>query len=188
MDDKTLYLDATQEVDGGKQNPALWAKAMALTEGNEKKAKYRYITLRVEELSNKSAAALPVDPAPSIDSGDDGLRSKLDNTLSVEASTSPAPKANDKLVPEGWMILPVIAAGSLLISETTCATQPVHSFIYSGPVPQTFHESPSLTERVKRGELPPVDECMTRQPMLQLAAEHTRVSYHRANELALEGI
>ncbi len=38
------------------------------------------------------------------------------------------------------------------------------------------------------GELPPADECMTRQSMLQLAAEHTRVSYHRANELALEGI
>ena len=51
--DAQLYLKATQEVDGGKQNPALWAKAMALTEGNEKKAKYRYITLRVEEWSKK---------------------------------------------------------------------------------------------------------------------------------------
>lgn len=53
MDDKTLYLDATQEVDGDKQDPALWAKAMALTEGNEKKAKYRYITLRIEEWGKK---------------------------------------------------------------------------------------------------------------------------------------
>ena len=44
-----LYLDATKEVDSGTQDPALWAKAMALAEGDEDKARYRYITLRVEK-------------------------------------------------------------------------------------------------------------------------------------------
>ena len=44
--DEQLYLEATQEVDNGTQDPALWAKAMALAEGDEEKAKYRYIALR----------------------------------------------------------------------------------------------------------------------------------------------
>ena len=39
--DEQLYLDATQEVDNGTPAPALWA--MALAEGDEKKARYRYI-------------------------------------------------------------------------------------------------------------------------------------------------
>jgi len=49
--DEQLYLEATQEVDNGTQAPAIWAKAMALAEGDQEKARYRYITLRVEELS-----------------------------------------------------------------------------------------------------------------------------------------
>ncbi len=44
--DEQLYLDATQEVDNGTQAPALWAKAMALAEGDEEKARCRYIALR----------------------------------------------------------------------------------------------------------------------------------------------
>jgi len=46
MNDKQLYLDATQEVDSGTQDPALWAKAMALAEGDEEKARCRHIALR----------------------------------------------------------------------------------------------------------------------------------------------
>ena len=46
--DEQLYLEATQEVDNGTQAPAIWAKAMALAEGDQEKARYRYITLRVE--------------------------------------------------------------------------------------------------------------------------------------------
>jgi len=32
--DKQFYLDATQEVDSGTLDPALWAKAMALAAGD----------------------------------------------------------------------------------------------------------------------------------------------------------
>ena len=45
-DDKQLYLDATQEVDNGTPDPALWAKAMVLAEGDEEKARCHYIALR----------------------------------------------------------------------------------------------------------------------------------------------
>ena len=54
VEDKYLFLRATEEVDNGSVNAALWATAMALKEGNEDQAKYEYIRLRVEELKSKS--------------------------------------------------------------------------------------------------------------------------------------
>ena len=64
MNDEQLYLDATQEVDSGTQAPALWAKAMALAEGDEKKPKYRYIALRVEQASEEGKTP-KVEPSSS---------------------------------------------------------------------------------------------------------------------------
>lgn len=46
--DEKFYLQATEEVDEGKQDKALWAKCMALCEGDESKAKYMYIKYRVD--------------------------------------------------------------------------------------------------------------------------------------------
>ena len=57
-DEKQLYFDATQEVDNGTPDHALWAKAMAFVEGDKEKAKYRHSALRVEELSKASAPPL----------------------------------------------------------------------------------------------------------------------------------
>lgn len=51
-DDSEFFLQATQEVEGGRQKAGLWAKAMALCDGDENKAKYKYINLRAEDLSN----------------------------------------------------------------------------------------------------------------------------------------
>jgi preprotein translocase subunit SecD len=52
MGNEKLYLIATNEVDNGQQDEALWAKAIALCEGDQEKARYKYITLRVEVLGN----------------------------------------------------------------------------------------------------------------------------------------
>ena len=54
MGDEELYLEATTEVEGDKKDPALWAKVMALTEGDQDKAKYKYIKLRVEKIAKES--------------------------------------------------------------------------------------------------------------------------------------
>ena len=51
MGDEELYLKATNEVEGDSKDPALWAKAMALTDGDQDKAKYQYIKLRVKQLA-----------------------------------------------------------------------------------------------------------------------------------------
>lgn len=49
-EDRQLYLDAAKEIEGGTRDAALWAKAMALSSGDEVKAKYKYINMRVESL------------------------------------------------------------------------------------------------------------------------------------------
>lgn len=49
--DQEYYLTATKETESEGRNEALWAKSMALCEGNEEKAKYKYIRLRVEQLN-----------------------------------------------------------------------------------------------------------------------------------------
>ena len=53
--DEELYLIATQELDIDAKNPALWSKAMAVCSGDEQKARYKYIELRVESLKIKPA-------------------------------------------------------------------------------------------------------------------------------------
>jgi len=50
INEDELYLQATQEVDDSNQDKALWAKCMALCEGDEGKAKYKYIKERVDRL------------------------------------------------------------------------------------------------------------------------------------------
>lgn len=50
MNDEMLYLKATNEVEGENKDPALWAKVMTLSDGDQDKAKYQYIKLRVEQL------------------------------------------------------------------------------------------------------------------------------------------
>ena len=59
MGDEELYLKATNEVESGKNDAALWAKALTLTEGNLEKAKYQYIKLRVEQLAENQLEEKP---------------------------------------------------------------------------------------------------------------------------------
>ena len=48
--DEDLYLKASQEVENGIPQAALWAKALTVERGDKEKAKYRYIEMRVERL------------------------------------------------------------------------------------------------------------------------------------------
>jgi|GEM_PF-845416 len=51
MHDQKYYLMATEEVDSEHRDAALWAKSIAIVEGDENKARFKYINLRVEQLS-----------------------------------------------------------------------------------------------------------------------------------------
>ena len=59
MGDEELYLKATNEVESGINDAALWAKALALAEGDQEKAKYQYIKLRVEQLAENQPEEKP---------------------------------------------------------------------------------------------------------------------------------
>ncbi len=58
VNDESLYLEATKEFESDDRNSALWAKCMSICEGDEQKAKYKYINERVKTitLNNKKAA------------------------------------------------------------------------------------------------------------------------------------
>lgn len=59
MNDEELCLEATHEVNSENKRPSLWAKVMALSEGDEEKAKYKYIKLRVEQIANERKNSVP---------------------------------------------------------------------------------------------------------------------------------
>ena len=46
MSDEDLYLKATNEVDSDKRDEALWAKSMALHDGDEKKLNMNTLEVR----------------------------------------------------------------------------------------------------------------------------------------------
>jgi len=48
------YLKATEEFDAGDVEKALWSKAVAQSEGDEDKAKYRYIEERAAQLHSEN--------------------------------------------------------------------------------------------------------------------------------------
>lgn len=59
MNNEHLYLTATEEVEQGNVHPGLWAKALALHEGDENKAKYFYINQRVAQLEKENVEQVP---------------------------------------------------------------------------------------------------------------------------------
>ena len=85
MGDEDLYLIATNEVDEDRQNEALWSKSMALCNGDNSKAKYKYISLRVEMLGAETLSATSVEtnnkPADSEDLNVD-MRDQAINSVS----------------------------------------------------------------------------------------------------------
>ena len=53
-----LYLASTNEFDSDDRDPALWAKCMSLCEGDEHKAKYKYIKERVSSMESEALSEI----------------------------------------------------------------------------------------------------------------------------------
>lgn len=70
MSDEELYLEATKEVESENKNQALWAKVMALSEGDQNKAKYQYINLRVNQLLEETRNKEPTFTKKTVDQFD----------------------------------------------------------------------------------------------------------------------
>lgn len=50
LDDEKFYAKAAKELESGKQLKGAWAKAQVMTQGDDEKARLKYIELRVEAL------------------------------------------------------------------------------------------------------------------------------------------
>ncbi len=87
MSNEDLYLRVTEEVGNGKIDPALWAKAIAKSLGDENKGKYEYINLRVAQLSESKNQ---VDPT--IKSSAQPV--ELENSLKQPVSEVDSPNVN----------------------------------------------------------------------------------------------
>lgn len=61
MDDKDFFLKAETEFESSERDEALWLKSLTLDQGDEGKAKYTYIKLRVEELTLSSNKTIKKD-------------------------------------------------------------------------------------------------------------------------------
>jgi len=48
--EETLFAQVVKEVEAGQRRDGLWAKALVSAEGDEKKAKVKYIKLRVQSI------------------------------------------------------------------------------------------------------------------------------------------
>lgn len=91
-DDSQFYLTATQEVDGSIQDEALWAKSLALSEGNTEKARYAYIRLRVAQLSEKTVETSnnPDTGQPYLSAQPDSYRQKTPRGRALSADQDQA--------------------------------------------------------------------------------------------------
>ena len=91
-DDAQLYLVATKEVDSRNQDEALWAKSLALSEGDTEKARYTYIQLRVAQLSEQRVET-PNNPdrgQPSASAEPNSSRQKIPMGRALSAETDQA--------------------------------------------------------------------------------------------------
>ena len=88
-DDAQYYLLAQDELENGEQSKALWAKIITLSEGDEEKAKYRYINIRVAELVEEARAAAEVQAL-------EKERATAEVEAKAEAATRAKARANQK--------------------------------------------------------------------------------------------
>jgi len=69
--DELFYLAATEEVDGEQRQPGLWAKALALNAGDERRARFHYIRMRVAQIIDNQPKSGPDEHARASEKADE---------------------------------------------------------------------------------------------------------------------
>ena len=90
MNDKALFLKAGIEFDSEERDKALWSKSLTLSNGDQLKAKYLYISLRVEELKKFQTSDEKVTKAAP----------KVETKAAPKVETKAAPKVETKAAPK----------------------------------------------------------------------------------------
>lgn len=101
-EDSALYKKAYDEITSGQTNEALWIKALTETEGDEDKAKFHYITLRVQQLAETTGSNDSINQNNPSDLEEDNLPSQLEsqpngNKIVIEPKQK---KRTDNIVPQ----------------------------------------------------------------------------------------
>lgn len=87
-EDEHLFAQAMAEIESGQPQSGLWAKAFADADGDERKAKARYLTLRVKALSAEQATQAETPAACADSSGaDDGNPPRTQREVSAGAES-----------------------------------------------------------------------------------------------------
>lgn len=117
--EEAFYEQAALEVAKGDIRPGLWAKAIAVADGDEHKAHARYLGFRVEQMQLQSSAAeevarmhLPEDGGHSgIKKAYDAVNGKCPNSSCnaiIPLQSQECPKCKALFVGEdGWKVLPI---------------------------------------------------------------------------------
>ena len=81
MKDEYLYLQARSEVDSSRRIPAIWAKAMSVTNNDEIVSRYAYIALRMEQLVEQEQARKTSTAQPASSAKEEHPLADLDGTM-----------------------------------------------------------------------------------------------------------
>jgi hypothetical protein len=107
-DDSKLYLAATTEFDSNRKNQATWAKALALHDGDQERARYEYIRLRAAQFTNVEKRNRLQDYKPS----DTRVESAKTTTWPLSKSADGSSKTNAASVhldnPQRLVKIPVV--------------------------------------------------------------------------------
>lgn len=109
MGNEGLYLRANNELEENKRDEAIWTKAITICEGDEEKAKYKYVQLRVEILEasgstlNLSKSESSYDGTQTIDkstllyTNSSPSSHQIHNSASLESNRATSKSARSKI-------------------------------------------------------------------------------------------
>ena len=96
--DEGLYLRASQEVENGTQQAALWAKALTVERGDKEKAKYSYIEMRVERLKLE-AGGLDGEEEKAISPDNDKPKENSNSSIAINEQNCAIETIENKMAP-----------------------------------------------------------------------------------------
>ena len=96
--DEDLYLKASQEVEAGTPQAALWAKALTVERGDKEKAKFSYIEMRVERLK-LDAGGLDSEEGKSLCPDNDNPKENLNSSIAINEQNRATEVIENKKIP-----------------------------------------------------------------------------------------
>lgn len=153
MKDEYLYLQARSEVDSSRRIPAIWAKAMSVTNNDEIVSRYAYIALRMEQLVEQEQTRKTSTAQPASSAKEEHPLADLDGTMHTSMPAA-APASAPTTAP----------------TTASAAVQQDQSYQAREPAPR----QPQQTHQVQESE--PRRQQQTHQASESQARQQTKTS------------